>query len=120
MPYHSMVSYFVMIPLIDVCHDRLRDLVPDVEKILRNTITNKEEEIGKNVATDITSGVMFLINLFNSGIDNSQISIPLANIINQEALNKISTSKNITSVFLPSLSFSPKLHVPTMVFNLFH
>lgn len=89
--------------------------MPDIEKILRNRITNKEEEIGKNVTKDIMSGFMFFIHLYSGGLGPSQISIPLASIFNQESLNNISISKNITPVFLPSLTFSPKLQLPTMV-----
>ena len=99
----------------------MRQLVPDVEEILLKKVSDKEVANGENITKDITAGIMFIINLINNdgGAAALQISIPLMNIIDEEAMNRISMEKNITSpIFLPSLVFSPKPQLLTRVLNI--
>jgi hypothetical protein len=88
-------------------------LISELETVLSNRITDQEAESGSKVAADAAATVTFAVMAVNSG-NIPQVSLPLNQIINQDALFRLVAQRNLSNNFIPSLLAS-QVDLPSKV-----
>ena len=91
----------------------MNSLISDLEEILSTRITDEEADSGSKVFTDVFSTGLYAYTTYESG-NLPKIALPLANIINQEALDDLVERKNLSSAWAP-LVLDATLQLPSQV-----
>ena len=88
-------------------------MISELETVLSNRITDQEAESGSKVVADAVATVAYAVMAVNAG-NIPQVSLPLNQIVNQDALFRLVAQRNLSDNFIPSFLAS-QVDLPSQV-----